>query len=58
MYGGLDAALHLAEETMNASQAVPRALMATIGIGFLTAFTFAVSMAYCISDLEDLLTAT
>ncbi|KAG9502174.1 hypothetical protein J7337_004999 [Fusarium musae] len=58
MYGGLDAALHLAEETMNASQTVPRALMATIGIGFLTAFTFAVSMAYCISDMEDLLTAT
>ncbi|SCO08417.1 related to HNM1-Choline permease [Fusarium fujikuroi] len=58
MYGGLDAALHLAEETLNASQTVPRALMATIGIGFLTAFTFAVSMAYCISDLEGLLTAT
>ncbi|KAF4474688.1 HNM1-Choline permease [Fusarium agapanthi] len=58
MYGGLDAALHLAKETLNASQTVPRALMATIGIGFLTAFTFAVSMAYCISDLEGLLTAT
>ncbi|KAF5724195.1 HNM1-choline permease [Fusarium mundagurra] len=58
MYGGLDAALHLAEETLNASQAVPRALMATIGIGFLTAFTFAISMAYCISDLEGLLTST
>ncbi|KAI7762061.1 hypothetical protein LZL87_004368 [Fusarium oxysporum] len=58
MHGGLDAALHLAEETLNASQTVPRALMATIGIGFLTAFTFAVSMAYCISDLEGLLTST
>ncbi|KAF5536350.1 HNM1-choline permease [Fusarium mexicanum] len=58
MYGGLDAALHLAEETLNASQTVPRALMATIGIGFLTAFTFAVSMAYCISDLDGFLTAT
>ncbi|KAG7405107.1 Choline transport protein [Fusarium oxysporum f. sp. rapae] len=58
MHGGLDAALYLAEETLNASQTVPRALMATIGIGFLTAFTFAVSMAYCISDLEGLLTST
>ncbi|KAF5672626.1 heterokaryon incompatibility (het-6OR allele) [Fusarium circinatum] len=57
MYGGLDAALHLAEETLNASQTVPRALLATIGIGFLTAFTFAVSMAYCISDLDCLLTS-
>lgn len=58
MYGGLDAALHLAEETLNASQTVPHAFMATIGIGILTTFIFAVFMAYCISDLEGLLTAT
>ena len=56
MYGGLDAALHLAEETLNPHKTVPRALMATIGIGFLTAFTFAVAMSYCIIDLESLLT--
>ncbi|KAM5381903.1 hypothetical protein ACJZ2D_002893 [Fusarium nematophilum] len=58
MYGGLDAALHLAEETLNASHAVPKALMAAIGIGFLTGFVFSVVMAYCITDLEGLLTET
>jgi choline transport protein len=58
MYGGLDAALHLAEETLNASYAVPRALMATIGIGFLTGFVFSVVMAYCIVDLDSLLGET
>lgn len=55
MYGGLDAALHLAEETLNPASAVPRALMATVGIGFLTGFVFSVAMSYCITDLESLL---
>lgn len=55
MFGGLDSALHLAEETINPREAVPRAIMAVIGIGFLTGFVFAVAMAYCITDLESLL---
>ncbi|KAM5356722.1 hypothetical protein ACJ41O_003368 [Fusarium nematophilum] len=38
--------------------ALPKALMAAIGIGFLTGFVFSVVMAYCITDLEGLLTET
>ncbi|KAM0522355.1 hypothetical protein ACHAPE_001944 [Trichoderma viride] len=34
MFGGLDATLHLAEETLDPSRTVPKALMSTIGIGF------------------------
>lgn len=52
MYSGLDGAIHLAEDAINASTAVPMALMATIGIGFVTTFTFVVAMFYCISDFD------
>lgn len=55
MYAGLDAALHLAEETRTPRRDVPLALLWTIGIGFLTAFTFSVGMSYTITDLEALL---
>ncbi|KAH6608591.1 Amino acid transporter [Trichoderma cornu-damae] len=52
MFGGLDAALHLAEETLDASKTVPKALMSTIGIGFLSGFVFSVAMTYCIPSLD------
>ena len=55
MYAGLDAALHLAEETRRPEKVVPLALVSTIGIGFLTAFVFSISMSYTITDLESLL---
>ncbi|KAL7793118.1 amino acid transporter [Trichoderma ceciliae] len=52
MFGGLDAALHLAEETLDASRTVPMALMSTIGIGFFSGFLFSVAMTYCIPSLD------
>ncbi|KAF9892114.1 hypothetical protein FE257_002520 [Aspergillus nanangensis] len=52
IYAGIDGAIHLAEECCNASVAVPRALLATVGIGFLTGFSFAVTMAYTMSDFD------
>ncbi|EEP81302.1 conserved hypothetical protein [Uncinocarpus reesii 1704] len=56
---GIDGAIHLAEECSNASVAVPRALMATIGVAFLTSFVFAVSMTYSMADFDKVLgTAT
>ncbi|KAK5987877.1 Choline transport protein [Cladobotryum mycophilum] len=55
MYGCLDSALHLAEETHNAAVVVPRALMAVIALGFTSAFIFAISMSYAITDLPSLL---
>lgn len=55
MYNGLDSAIHLAEECVNPSRAVPRALISTIIIGFLTAFIYPITMAYSISDLDEIL---
>jgi choline transport protein len=52
MYAGIDGALHLAEECKNASTVVPRALMSTLLIGFISSFTFMVAMLYCTSDLD------
>lgn len=52
MYAGIDGALHLAEECKNASTVVPRALMSTLTIGFVTSFSFMVAMMYCITDLN------
>lgn len=52
MYAGIDGALHLAEECIDAAIVVPRALMSTLLIGFITSFAFMIAMLYCTSDLE------
>jgi choline transport protein len=52
MYAGIDGAIHLAEECKNAAIIVPRALMSTIIIGFMTSFSFAIVMIYCTRDFE------
>ena len=55
MYAGIDGAIHLAEECKHAAITVPRAIMSTLTIGFITSFLFAVSMTYCIQDFEAVL---
>ncbi|KIW37309.1 hypothetical protein, variant [Exophiala oligosperma] len=50
MYAGIDGAIHLAEECKNPAKVVPRAIVSTLTIGFITSFAFAVSMTYCIQD--------
>jgi choline transport protein len=52
---GVDGAIHLAEDAINAFSAVPQALVATVIIGFATAFPFVVAMFYCISDTASVL---
>ncbi|KAF9889608.1 hypothetical protein FE257_007116 [Aspergillus nanangensis] len=52
MYAGIDGALHLAEECKNAAVVVPRALMSTVIIGFVTTFGFMIAMLYCTHDLD------
>jgi choline transport protein len=52
MYAGIDGAVHLAEECKNPGVIVPRAMMSTVSIGFITSFIFAIIMMYCTSDLE------
>jgi choline transport protein len=52
MYAGINGAVHLAEECKNPAVVVPRALMSTVYIGFITSFIFAIIMMYCTRDLE------
>lgn len=52
---GLDATLHLADECQSPAHIIPKAIVATVIIGFLTAFTFAVALCYSVFDIESLL---
>lgn len=52
MLSGLDATLHLAEEALQPERIVPRAVMVTVMIGFLTAFPFAISAIYSFKNVE------
>lgn len=58
MYAGIDGAVHLAEECKDPGVVVPRALMSTVSIGFITSFIFAIIMMYCTNDLEAVVTTT
>lgn len=55
IYSGLDGAVHLAEECSNAAVAIPRALISTIVIGFITAMAFAIAMCYSYHDFDAVL---
>ncbi|KAF9869746.1 hypothetical protein CkaCkLH20_12789 [Colletotrichum karsti] len=55
IYSGLDGAIHLAEECTNAASAIPRALISTITIGFVSSFTFSIAMLYSFTDIEPVL---
>lgn len=57
-YGGIDGAIHLAEDAKNAVTAVPWALVTTISIGFITTWPFVVAMFYCINDPDAVLGAS
>lgn len=56
MYAGLDGAIHLAEESKNASVAVPRALMSTWIVGFLTSFVVSIAAMYSAQDITAIAT--
>lgn len=55
IFSGLDGAIHLAEECTNAAVAVPRALVSTVAIGFVTALVFAIGMCYSYHDFDAVL---
>ena len=52
---GLDGAVHLAEDCFEPAKTVPRALCYSLVVGFTTAFFFAVSMVYCVKDIDSAL---
>lgn len=51
-FGGLDGAIHLAEDCLEPARTVPRALCTSLYVGFVTALFFVVSMLYCVKDIE------
>ena len=57
-FGGLDGAIHLAEDCFNATQVVPFAVVFSVLTGAATALFFAVAMMYCISDVGAVLSTS
>jgi len=58
IFAGIDGAIHVAEEALNASRTVPYALLSTLVIGFVSSFVFAISMAYSITSWDAVLATT
>ncbi|KAL4942955.1 hypothetical protein BDV06DRAFT_235110 [Aspergillus oleicola] len=59
MLSGLDATLHLAEECFEPERVVPKAVLVTVMVGFLTAFPFSIGIIYSWRDVvESLSTST
>ena len=57
MFCGIDGTIHMAEECREPAKVVPRAILTTIAIGTLTAFLFAISMAYSNPDMASALSS-
>ena len=51
----LDAATHIAEESLDPAVQIPKAIIGTVIVGFVTAFTFCVAVFFCITDLSTIL---
>ncbi|CAG8888666.1 unnamed protein product [Penicillium egyptiacum] len=50
-FAALDSATHLAEETPDPARNIPRAILFTVVIGFITSFPFACMLMYTLTDL-------
>ena len=50
--------MHMAEECSEPERTVPRTIMAAVGIGFVTAFSYTVAMLYGLIDIDEILTTT
>ncbi|KAL8962106.1 MAG: hypothetical protein Q9193_001440 [Seirophora villosa] len=50
----LDCATHLSEEIHRPEKMIPIAIMGTVGIGFVTAWTYSVSLFFSMTDVEGL----
>lgn len=55
---GLYNATHLADEALHPHRVVPKALIFTSVIGFLTSFSFGIVMCYSIKDLDASINTT
>ncbi|CAG9993022.1 unnamed protein product [Clonostachys byssicola] len=55
-FGLIDAGVHLAEEIPQPERNIPKALLAAVGIGFVTAWPVAVTLLDCITDFDAIAT--
>ncbi|KAI5964714.1 uncharacterized protein KGF55_001783 [Candida pseudojiufengensis] len=53
----LDAATHIAEETLHPETQIPIAIIGTVVVGFITAFSYCVAMFFSINDIEGIMTS-
>ncbi|EMG51120.1 HNM1 Choline transport protein [Candida maltosa Xu316] len=54
----LDAATHIAEESLTPELDIPKAILGTVLIGLITSLTYAIAMFYCIQNLTDIFEST
>lgn len=51
-FAALDVATHVAEEMPRPDRDIPRALIATVAIGFVTSWAYAIALLFCIQDVD------
>lgn len=51
-FSGLDAPAHMAEEVANPERVIPRAIMATVGVSFVTSWLFSIAMMFSFSNYD------
>ncbi|KAI5478072.1 hypothetical protein MNV49_005437 [Pseudohyphozyma bogoriensis] len=54
-YTSLDTIVHLAEEIPQAARNLPKAIMACVGLGFITCFLFLICLFFSIQDIDAVL---
>ncbi|EAW08762.1 putative choline transport protein Ctr [Aspergillus clavatus NRRL 1] len=55
IFACLDSATHLAEEVIHPERSIPIAILCTVLIGFLTSWTYCISMFFSVSSLNEIL---
>lgn len=53
----LDAATHIAEESLNPAVQIPQAIIGTVIVGFVTAFSYCIAIFFCIRNLDEILSS-
>ena len=53
----LDAATHIAEESLSPATDIPKAILGTVAIGFITSFTYSIAMFFSIKNLDEILSS-
>ncbi|KAL9059283.1 MAG: hypothetical protein Q9206_001559 [Seirophora lacunosa] len=54
-YGGIDAAIHIAEEIPQPGKNIPQAMNLTVLIGFVTAFPMSLALMFSMKDMDSII---